>query len=95
MYALPGKLRAGIDYEFKSGQLLSNGVRSPAYWTFGVVVEYTWKNFSFYANLENFTNIRQTRYGSLVSSPNNTPQFTQVWAPLDGIVFNGGVKIRL
>jgi iron complex outermembrane receptor protein len=39
--------------------------------------------------------VRQTNFGSLVSAPNFTPQFTEVWAPLDGIVFNTGIKIRL
>jgi iron complex outermembrane receptor protein len=95
LYALPGKWRIGTDYEYKSEQKLSNGNTSPAYWTFGLVVEYTWKNFTLFTNLENYTNVRQTKYESLVSAPYGTPQFTDVWAPLDGIVFNAGLKIRL
>lgn len=95
LYAIPGKWRIGADYEYKSGQLLSTGATSRSFWTFGVVVEYTWKNFTFFGNVENYTNVRQTRYESLVSTPYGTPQFTDVWAPLDGIVFNGGLKIRL
>lgn len=95
LYALPGKWRIGADYEFKSGQRLSSGRYSPAYWTFGLVVERTWKNFTFFGNVENITDVRQTRYESLVSAPYGTPQFTEVWAPLDGFVFNFGLKIRL
>ncbi len=95
LYALPNKWRIGLDYEFKSSQLLSNGNRSRDYWTYGAVVEYTYKNFTFFINVENFTNFRQTNFESLQSNPYNTPQFTQVWAPLDGIVVNGGIKIRL
>ncbi len=95
LYAIPGKWRIGADYEYKSGQLLSTGATSPSFWTFGLVVEYTWKNFTFFGNVENYTNVRQTRYESLVSTPYGTPQFTDVWAPLDGIVFNAGLKIRL
>ncbi len=95
LYAIPGKWRIGADYEYKSGQLLSSGATSPSYWTFGLVVEYTWKKFTFFGNVENYTNVRQTRYESLVSTPYGTPQFTDVWAPLDGIVFNAGLKIRL
>jgi hypothetical protein len=74
---------------------LSNGTKSIAFWTFGAVVEYTWNQFTFFGNVENYTNFRQTKYGSLKSLPNNTPQFTEVWAPLDGIVFNSGLKVRL
>ncbi len=95
LYALPKKWRIGLDYEYKSGQILSNGYRTRDYWTYGAVVEYTWKHFTFFVNVENFTNFRQTNYESLKSVPYNTPQFTQVWAPLDGIVVNGGFKIRL
>jgi iron complex outermembrane receptor protein len=85
----------GLDYEFKSQQSLSNGSKSRAFWTFGAVVEYTWKQFTVFGNVENYTNIRQTKYGSLIAAPNDTPQFTEVWAPLDGIVFNSGLKVRL
>ena len=95
LYAIPGKWRIGLDYEFKSSQILSNGTRSRSFWTFGAVVEYTWKNYTFFGNVENYTNLRQTDFGSLQSAPYDTPQFTEVWAPLDGIVFNYGLKIRL
>ena len=95
LYALPGKWRIGLDYEFKSSQTLSNGTKTKDFWTYGAIVEYTWKNFTYFGNVENFTNFRQTNLGSLNSSPYNTPQFTEVWAPLDGIVFNAGFKVRL
>jgi len=95
LYALPNKWRIGMDYEYKSGQLLSTGMRTREYWTFGAVVERTIKNFVLFGNAENLTNVRQTKYESLISAPYNTPQFTEVWAPLDGFVFNAGIKIRL
>lgn len=95
LYALPGRWRIGVDYEYKSRQYLTPNIYSPSFWTYGAIVEYTKKQFTFFGNVENFTNVRQTKYGSLRSGPFTTPQFTQVWAPLDGIVFNGGIKIRL
>ena len=95
MYALPGKWRIGLDYEFKSSQQLSSGTKTDSYWTFGAVVEHTWKTITLFGNVENYTDVRQTNYGSLKSAPYDTPQFTEVWAPLDGIVLNGGIKIRL
>ena len=95
LYALPNKWRIGLDYEYKSSQTLSNGQKTPGFWTYGMVAEYTWTNYTFFGNVENYTNVRQTQYNSLVSQPYNTPQFTEVWAPLDGIVFNAGIKIRL
>jgi iron complex outermembrane receptor protein len=95
LYALPGKWRIGLDYEYKSEQYLGGINYSPSYWTYGAVIEYTRKQFTFFGNVENFTNLRQTNYESLKSYPYDTPQFTPVWAPLDGIVFNAGIKIRL
>lgn len=95
LYAIPGKWRIGLDYEYKSSQTLGSGQKTIAYWTFGAVVEYTVKAFTLFGNLENYTDVRQTNYESLKSGPYETPQFTEVWAPLDGIVFNYGIKIRL
>lgn len=95
LYAIPGKWRIGLDYEFKSKQTLNNGLKTKDFWTFGAVVEYTYKNYTFFGNVENYTNIRQTDFGSLKSAPYGTPQFTEVWSPLEGIVFNYGLKIRL
>jgi iron complex outermembrane receptor protein len=95
LYAMPGKWRIGLDYEFKSEQVLNNGRTVPQYWTFGAVVEHTWRNFTFFANVENYTDVRQTRYESLLSGPYGTPQLTDVWAPLDGIMLNAGLKVRL
>lgn len=95
LYALPDQWRIGVDYEYKSGQLLSSGIRTRQYWTYGVVIERMIKNFVLFGNVENFTNFRQTNFESLISAPDNTPQFTQVWGPLDGIVVNAGIKIKL
>ncbi len=95
LYALPGKWRIGVDYELKSSQTLSNGNQTSSYWTYGAVVEHYYKNFTFFGNVENIFDYRQTRQESLSSAPNDTPQFTEVWAPLDGFVFNFGLKIKL
>ncbi len=94
LYNLPGRWRIGADYEFKSAQTLSNGWETPSFWTFGALVEYTWKKLSIYGNVENFGDIRQTRWGSLRSGPWDTPQLTEVWAPLDGFVFNYGIRLK-
>jgi iron complex outermembrane receptor protein len=95
LYALPRKWRIGVDYELKSSQTLSNGNQTPSFWTYGAVVEHYYKNFTFFGNVENVFDYRQTKQESLLSTPNNTPQFTEVWAPLDGFVFNFGLKIKL
>lgn len=89
------KWRIGWDYEYKSQQLLSTGRKTRSLFTTGIIVERTIKNFVIFLNAENFTDTRQTRYESLATGDNNTPQFTDVWAPLDGFFFNAGLKIKL
>ena len=89
------KWRIGLDYEYKSAQWLSEGLQTPAIFMSGIVIERTLGNFVLFFNAENFTDVRQTKYESIVSSPNNTPQQTEIWAPLDGRFFNGGLKIKL
>lgn len=95
LFVVENKWRIGWDYEYKSEQLLSTGLRSPTLFTTGIVVERTINNFVLFLNAENFTDTRQTRYGSIASGPNNTPQFTDIYAPLDGFFFNAGFKIKL
>ena len=94
LFVEEGKWRIGWDYEYKSEQFLSTGLKSKSLFTTGVVVERTIDNFVLFLNAENFTDTRQTRYESLVSNPYGTTQYTDVWAPLDGFFFNAGIKIK-
>lgn len=95
LFVEEGKWRIGWDYEYKSAQMLAVGLATRELFTTGVVVERTIDNFVIFLNAENFTDARQTRFESLLSGPNQTPQFTEVWAPLDGFFFNAGLKIKL
>jgi iron complex outermembrane receptor protein len=85
----------GIDYEYKSSQRLSTGMETPSLLIFGTVIRYTHHNWSFFVNLENFTDTRQSRYDSVLAGPYGTPQFAEVWAPLDGFFVNGGFRLLL
>lgn len=89
-----GKWRIGWDYEYKSSQLLSNGNETRSLFTTGIVVERTIRQFVLFVNAENFTDTRQTKYESIVGGPFDTPQYTEIWAPLDGFFFNLGLKLK-
>lgn len=95
LYVEDNKWRIGIDYEYKSGQRLSNGNITRDLFTTGILIERTLQNFVLFFNAENVTDTRQTRYESIVSGTNKTPQFTEIWAPLDGRFINFGVKLKL
>ena len=42
------------------------------------IINGAWKNYTLFGNVENYTNVRQTKIESLCSAPYETPQFTEV-----------------
>lgn len=94
MFVQDHKWRVGIDAEYESRQTLLSGRRVRSLIKAGFLAERTINQFSIYINLENWTDTRQTRYESLVLAPFENPRFTEVWAPLDGFIFNAGFKIK-
>ena len=48
-----------------------------------------------FLNLENVLDTQQTDYGPVVLGPRAAPTFADIWAPTDGFVANGGVKLDL
>jgi len=94
LFVVDNKWRIGWDYDYKSGQFLIDESITESLFTTGVIVERTINNFVIFLNAENFTDVRQSNYKSSVDVI-TSPQFTEVWAPLDGYFFNAGLKIKL
>ena len=95
IYEKEGKLKIGAEAYYFSKQFLHDGAMGRAYWTFGLMAERTWKHFSLFLNFENFTDTRQTKFDTIYTGPINDPVFRDIYAPVDGFVVNGGVKIKL
>ena len=93
LFVVENKWRIGWDYDYKYGQFLNNGIKTESLFTTGIIVERTIDNFVIFLNAENFTDVRQSNTGNVLT--NGSPQFTEVWAPLDGYFFNMGLKIKL
>ena len=93
LFVVDNKWRIGWDYDYKSGQFLNNVQKTKSLFTTGVIVERTIDNFVIFLNAENFTDVRQSNSGNTIT--NGSPQFTEIWAPLDGYFFNMGLKIKL
>jgi iron complex outermembrane receptor protein len=51
--------------------------------------------FSFYVNFENFNNTIQSDFEPLVIPPYDEPVFPDFWAPVEGFIFNAGVKYQI
>lgn len=61
----------------------------------GILAEKRFESFRVFVNLENLTNVRQTRWDRLVRpAPSPDGRWTvDAWAPLDGRVINGGIRV--
>ncbi len=95
MYEVEEKWKAGLEAYYFDKQLLTDGQTGKPYWICGFMVERLWEKFSLYINFENFLDARQTRFDSIYTGSINNPVFRDVYAPLDGFVVNGGLKIKL
>ncbi|MDB5210081.1 MAG: hypothetical protein JWQ30_908 [Sediminibacterium sp.] len=93
MYEQEGKLKIGFEAYFFSPQKLNDGNIGRSYWTFGLMGEKAWKHFSIFINFENFTDTRQTKFDTIYTGSINNPIFRDIYAPVDGFVVNGGIKI--
>jgi len=95
MYEIEEKLKLGLEAYYFSKQRLSDGTYGKSYWITGLMAEKIWDRWSLFINFENFTDTRQTRFSEIYTGTVLNPVFRDIYAPLDGFVMNGGVKIRL
>ncbi len=95
MYEQEGKLKIGAEAYYFSPQTLNDGATGRAYWTFGLMAERSWRWLSLFINFENLSDTRQTRFDTIFTGPVSQPVFRDIYAPVDGFVVNGGMKVRL
>ncbi|MEI6947442.1 TonB-dependent receptor [Paraflavisolibacter sp. H34] len=93
MYEVEEKLRIAFEAFYTGRQYTTPADRKPAYWVMGLSAERRWEHFSLFANAENFTDRRQSRSESLYTGNLLRPEFKPIWAPTEGIIFNGGFRI--
>lgn len=90
-----GRGRVGLEVYYTGPQRLTSGERTPGYLVAGLMGEWRVGRARVFLNLENLLDTQQTNYGPVVLGPRATPTFADVWAPTDGFVANGGVKLSL
>jgi outer membrane receptor for ferrienterochelin and colicins len=94
-YEVEDKWKIGLEGYYFSPQKLGDGTTGKDYWLCGFMVEKLWEKVSIYINFENFLDVRQTRFESIYTGAITNPTFRDIYAPLDGFVVNGGIKIKL
>lgn len=95
IYEVEEKWKVGLEGYYFSPQKLPDGSYGKDYWLCGFMVERLWERFSVYINFENFLDARQTRFENIYTGSISNPTFRNIYAPLEGFVVNGGLKIRL
>jgi iron complex outermembrane receptor protein len=95
MYEVEDKIKIGLEAYYYSRQKLNDGTFGKQYWLAGLMAEKLWEKFSVYINFENFTNTRQSRFDVIYTGSINNPVFRDIYAPVEGFVINGGIKLRL
>ncbi len=95
VYEIEDKLKIGLEAYYFSPQKLNDGATGKQYWLTGFMIEKLWENFSIFANFENFTDTRQTKFDTIYTGTITDPTFRDIYAPVDGFVINGGLKIKL
>jgi iron complex outermembrane receptor protein len=94
-YEIENSFRFGAESFYTSPQLLSDGSTGKGYITFGLLVQKMWKHLDVFVNAENVTDRRQTRWGNIYTGSITSPNFRDIYAPLDGVVVNAGIRIKL
>jgi iron complex outermembrane receptor protein len=94
-YEIEGSFRFGAESFYTGPQLLSDGSTGRGYVTFGLLVQKMWKHLDIFVNAENLTDQRQTKWGSIYTGSLTNPDFKDIYAPLDGIVVNAGIRVKL
>jgi iron complex outermembrane receptor protein len=95
VYEVEDKLKIGLEGYYYSPQKLNDGATGKAYWLTGLMIEKLWEHFSIFVNFENFIDTRQTGFDTIYTGTITNPAFRDIYAPVDGFVINGGIKIRL
>ena len=97
-YEVEGRGRIGVEAYYMGKQELDGDPyrsRSQQHFILGLLIDWRFGPARVFLNAENILDTRQTRYDPLLR-PNRTPDgrwITDVWAPLEGRAFNGGIWI--
>lgn len=94
IYEKHDDFRIGLEAYYTGKQKLSAGETTTDYWINGLMMEKKFGRISLFLSFENFLDTRQSKYGPMYSGSPSDPQFVEIYAPPDGRIINGGVKLN-
>lgn len=84
--------RIGFEAYYTGSQKLSDNSSTSPYMIFGIMAEKSWERISLFVNFENFTDTRMDN--RMVMSASHPNRESEIYAPTDGRIINGGFKVR-
>lgn len=95
MYESEPHWKIGAETFYTGRQSLDNGEETRPFTTIDFLAQYRWRNYALQLNLENLTDIRQSRFGTLYSGTVQDPVFKEIYAPTEGRVISVSLQYRL
>jgi outer membrane receptor for ferrienterochelin and colicins len=87
--------KVGVEGSLVGKQYLDVGSPTKPYFLFSSSIHYTVKKVTLVLNGENLLNVRQSHYAPVVYAPYTRPRFAEIWAPVDGIVINFSILVKI
>jgi len=94
-YEVEPSWKMGVDAFYTGSQVLDDASTTRAFWTFDLMLQRSWGHYSLLLNLENLTDTRQSRWGSLYTGPAQCPVFGEVYAPVEGRIVSVAFRYSL
>lgn len=95
IYEKENNFSIAYEYYYVSSMFRDKDINTKEYFTMGLILQKHFKHFSIIVNCEDLLDVRQTRFENIVIPPINNPTFRQIYAPLDGRVFNVALRIKI
>ena len=95
IYEIENNVSLAFEGIYLSSMFRDADTKTKEYFTLGLVLQKYFKHFTIVANCENMLDVRQTRFENIVIPPIASPEFRQIYAPLNGRVFNLAVRVKL
>ncbi|WP_096087657.1 TonB-dependent receptor plug domain-containing protein [Agaribacterium haliotis] len=87
--------RIGLEAYYFSPQQREQDSTGESYWIFGLMTEKSVsESLGVFLNFENFTDTRQSKFENINNGDLVNPDFRDIYAPLDGFVINGGIRLH-
>ena len=94
IYEIHDNLRIGLEAYYTGEQTLSSGINVTDFWINGLMIEKKFNKFGLFLNFENIFDTRQSKYGAMFTGSPEAPGFAEIYAPTDGRIINGGIKLN-